>query len=156
MKISLLLICALTLLTSCMGGYSNSMCQGRLKNLANLAGNYSIPELEQTLKITKIGTGTYQLGQDGQVIAELTSCVIKNKEIVEMAGDGVFIALERTGRDLNVTTFDTAVLDAAGVKYQVGESDEWEGVTIVAVEDAMTDDVFTKALIAGAMTLIKQ
>jgi len=153
---SLLALPLLLVLAGCMGGYTTSVCQGRLKNLANLAGTYAIPELEQTLKIKNIGTGKYELGQDGQVVSELTTCVVKNKEIVEMAGDGVFVALTRSGRDLTVMTFDTAVLDAAGVKYQVGESDEWPGVTLVAVEGAMTDDVFTKALIAGTVTLERQ
>ncbi len=153
---SWLVLPLLLALTGCLGGYTNSVCQGRLKNLANLAGTYSIPDLEQTLKIKNTGTGKYELGQDGQIVAELTTCVVKNKQVVEMAGDGVFVALARAGRDLNVTTFDTAVLDAAGVKYQVGESDEWPGVTLVAVEEVMTDDVFTKALIPGAMTLVKQ
>lgn len=155
MKTSLFFICALTLLTGCMGGYVTSKCNGRVKDLKNLAGNYAIPEAELEFKIVRKAAGQYNITQEGQVVTALTTCVVKGQEIAEVTGDGVYMALTRKNKDLIMTSFDTAVLDAAGVKYQTGTSDEW-GITIVAVEEDMTDEVFAKALIETEVTIVKQ
>ena len=156
MKFSLLSISMLLVLTSCMGGYTVSKCAGRLQDLAGVEGTYAIPDLGLTVDVVRTGEGVYNLVSDGQVGSAITTCVVNGKEIAEAAGDGINVALLRENDALTITTFDTAVLDAAGVKYESAVIEELGGVSIVAVDGDLSDDVFTAALIMGEVSLIKQ
>lgn len=156
MKFSMLSVAMLFALTGCMGGYTVSKCTGRVADLAGVEGTYGIADLGVTVDVVRTGTGTYNLVADGEVASSLTTCVVDGKEIAEAASEDMNIALIRSGDTLTVSTFDTAVLDAAGVKYESGVIEDLGGVTIVAVEGEMSDDVFSAALMMGDVSLIKQ
>lgn len=156
MKFSMLSVSMLLVLTSCMGGYTVSKCTGRVADLAGVEGTYGIAELGVTVDVVRTGTGTYNLVSEGEVMSPLTTCVVNGKEIAEATSEDMNIALMRDNGALTVTTFDTAVLDAAGIKYESGVIEELGGVTIVAVEGEMSDDVFSSAVQLGDVSLIKQ
>lgn len=156
MKFSMLSVAMLFALTGCMGGYTVSKCTGRVADLAGVEGTYGIADLGVTVDVVRTGTGTYNMVSEGEVMSALTTCVVNGKEIAEAVSEDMNIALMRDNGALTVTTFDTAVLDAAGIKYESGVIEELGGVTIVAVEGEMSDDVFSSAVQLGDVSLIKQ
>lgn len=156
MKFSMLSISMLFALTGCMGGYTVSKCTGRVADLAGLAGTYAITDLGVSVDVVRTGRGTYNMVANGEVASALTTCVVNGKEIAEANSEDMNIALVRSGDALVVSTFDTAVLDAAGVKYESAVIEELGGVNVVAVEGEMSDDVFTSALMLGDVSMIKQ
>ncbi len=157
MKFSMLTMAMLFALTGCMGGYTVSKCKGRAADLAGLAGTYAISDLGMSVDVVRTGRGTYNLLAEGEVESVLTTCVVNGKEIAEASlQEDMNLALVRSGDALVVSTFDTAVLDAAGVKYDTAVIEELGGLSIVGVEGEMSDDVFTTALMLGDVSLSKQ
>jgi hypothetical protein len=146
----------LFVLTGCMGGYTFSKCANRATDLAGLEGRYTVADLGASVDVVRTGTGTYNMVSEGQVMTGLTTCVVNGNELAEANSENINVALLRKDATLTVTTFDTAVLDAAGIKYETAVIEELGGVSIVAVDGEMADDVFTSALVLGDVSLLKQ
>lgn len=139
-----------------MGAYTSAKCTGRETDLQDFIGSYRVPKLEMTVTITRTGVGRYAMTQSGEVLAELTTCKILNREIAEVTVDGISVALMREKKKLTVTNFATDVLAEAGIGFEYrNDSDYFDGEFVV-VSEPLNDTTFVKALVKGELEFLKR